>query len=338
VAAGSRFRAVKDGKRQAMKRLAYLTGLAGLLGLTVLIAHQGVDDLVRVLAQGGWPLLLVVPFHALPLVLDAQGWRTLLPAGPERRVGRAFLSWVASVREAVNRLLPTFNVGGELVGLRLARLRLPDTTAIAASIVVEVMLTLFSQYLFALAGVLMLPAAMQSGGPGWAILAGLLLSLPLPILFALLLRHQAVFERLERVALRLFGTAAALNGAQLDACIHALLARRTVLLKALGWQLAGLLAGTWEVWFALRMLGHPVGFGEALAIEALTQAARHIAFFVPAGLGVQEAVVLLLGEALGVSPQISLSLALVKRARELLFGIPALLSWQWLEWRQRRAL
>jgi hypothetical protein len=39
---------------------------------------------------------------------------------------------------------------------------------------------------------------------------------------------------------------------------------------------------------------------------------------------------------LGISPQVSLSLALVKRARELLFGVPALLSWQWLEWRQWR--
>jgi putative membrane protein len=320
-----------------MKQLAYLAGLAGLLGLTVLIAHQGVDDLARVLARGGWPLFLLVPLHALPLLLDAQGWRTLLLAGAAPRINLVFVWWVASVREAINRLLPAFGLGGELVGLRLARRRLPDTTAVAASIVVEVVLTLFSQYLFSLTGVLMLPAAMHSGGRGWAILAGLLLSLPVPILFALALRHQAVFARIERLALRLFGTGATLNGAELDACIRALLSRRSVLLKALCWQLAGLLAGTWEVWFALMRLGHPVSFGQALSIEALTQAARHMAFFVPGGLGVQEAVVLLLGEALGVSPPISLSLALVKRARELLFGIPALLSWQWLEWRQRPA-
>jgi hypothetical protein len=51
---------------------------------------------------------------------------------------------------------------------------------------------------------------------------------------------------------------------------------------------------------------------------------------------VQEAVVLLLGQLLGASPQVSLSLALVKRAREILFGVPALLSWQWLEWRHWR--
>ncbi|MNN00740.1 hypothetical protein D3C81_1133420 [compost metagenome] len=107
----------------------------------------------------------------------------------------------------------------------------------------------------------------------------------------------------------------------------------------MSWQLAGLVTGTLEVWFALMLLGHPVPFWHALAIEALTQAARNVAFFVPAGLGVQEAVVMLLGQALGMDAQVSLALALVKRAREVLFGVPALLSWQWVElrhWRRGR--
>lgn len=323
-----------------MKRLAWLSGLAGLLAMTALIVHQGVGDVARILAQGGWPLFLLVPLHALPVLLDAQGWRTLLLAGPTHRANLGFLWWVASVREAVSRLLPTLGVGGELAGLRLARLRLPDSTAIAATLVVEVMVTVFAQYLFAAFGVLMLPSAMQAGQPGWAVLAALLLSLPVPVLFALALRHHGLFERLEGVASRLFGAThpitAMVDGARLDERIRALIARRAVLLKALGWQLAGLIAGTLEVWFALMRLGHPVTLGQALAIEALTQAARQVAFFVPAGLGVQEAVILLLGDALGISPQVSLSLALVKRARELLFGVPALLSWQWVEWRRWR--
>jgi putative membrane protein len=323
-----------------MKQLAWLSGTAGLLVAIILIAHQGVADVARLLAQGGWPLFLLVPLHAVPLLLDAQGWRTLLIAGPARRVNLGFLWWVASVREAVSRLLPTLGVGGELAGLRLARLRLHDNTAVAASIVVELMLTLFAQYVFAVLGVLMVPAAMQDGGHGWMVLAGLLLSLPVPVLFALTLRHHALFERLEGVTHRLFGAghpiAAMVDGARLDARIRALIARRPVLLKALGWQLAGLVAGASEVWFALMRLGYPATFSQALAIEALSHAARQMAFFVPAGLGVLEAALLLLGGMLGVSPQVPLSLALIKRSRELLFGIPALLTWQWVELRQWR--
>lgn len=324
-----------------MKRFAYLAGLAGLLGLTLLVLHEGVDDVAHVLAQGGWALFLLLPLHLLPLLLDAEGWRALLrPVDPDGRAGLGFLLWVASVREAVNGLLPTVSVGGELVGIRLAKLRLSDTTAITASIVIEVMVTMFAQYVFTVVGVLMLLGAMQAGGHGWAILAGLALSLPVPVAFAFSLRHGAIFERLETLALRWFGTgpvsAMLADGARLDAAIHTLGSHRRLLFIALGWQFAGMVAGVIEVWLAFIMLGHPVPFWQALAIEALTRAARQMAFFVPAGLGIQEALVLLLGQMLGVSPQVALSLALIKRAREVLFGVPALLSWQWLEFRRWR--
>ncbi|SOY69059.1 conserved hypothetical protein; putative membrane protein [Cupriavidus taiwanensis] len=324
-----------------MKRLAYLTGLLGLLALTALVIHQGAGDIAAVMAQGGWPLLLLVPLHALPLLLDAQGWRVLLTsADPDERAGLGFLCWVAAVREAVGRLLPTVGVGGELVGIRLTRLRIHDTTAVTASVVVEVMLTMFSQYLFAATGVLMLVAALQQRASAWIILAGLLLSLPVPLLFALSLRHAALFEKLEGAARRLFGAdhriVALIDGARLDAHIRALNRRHRELAKALLWQLAGLLSGTLEIWLALWLLGHPVPFWQALAIESLTQAARNVAFFVPAGLGVQEAVVMLLGQVLGMDAQVALALALVRRAREILFGVPALLSWQWVELRRWR--
>jgi hypothetical protein len=52
---------------------------------------------------------------------------------------------------------------------------------------------------------------------------------------------------------------------------------------------------------------------------------------------VQEAAVVLFGYVAGVGGEVALSLALVKRMREILFGVPALLSWQWLETRRLRA-
>lgn len=324
-----------------MKGVLLVSGVLGLLALTALVIHEGAAGIAALVAQAGWPLLWLVPLHILPLVLDAQGWRLLLrAAAPREYPGLPFLFWVATVREAVNRLLPTASVGGELVGIRLSRLRMRDANAITASIVVEVMVTMFAQYVFAALGVLMLVLALGAGGQGWLILAGLVLSLPLPIVFALSLRHAGLFEKLEGAARKLLGEdhrlVASLDGAALDARIRALNSRPGVLAGALGWQVAGLVSGTLEVWFALELLGHPVPLWQALAIEALTQAVRHIAFFVPAGLGVQEAAVMLLGGVLGMDAQVSLSLALVKRAREILFGVPALLSWQWVEVRRWR--
>jgi len=60
----------------------------------------------------------------------------------------------------------------------------------------------------------------------------------------------------------------------------------------------------------------------------LTQAVRHAAFMVPAGLGVQEVAVVLLAQMFGIDREVGLSLALVKRMREVMFGCLALCSWQ----------
>jgi hypothetical protein len=46
--------------------------------------------------------------------------------------------------------------------------------------------------------------------------------------------------------------------------------------------------------------------------------------------------VMLLAGLAGVSGDVALSLALIKRMREILFGVPALLSWQWVETHQLR--
>ena len=65
-------------------------------------------------------------------------------------------------------------------------------------------------------------------------------------------------------------------------------------------------------------------------------AVRLLAFMVPAGLGVQEAGLVLFGQALGISSELALSVSMAKRMREVLCGLPSLLSWQWMEGRRLR--
>ena len=322
-----------------MKIASAIAGLIGLGILTALVVHHGLGEVLHLLSQAGWALLWLVPFHALPLLLDAQGWRVLLaPRDPEGRADLPFLFWVATVREAVNRLLPTANVGGEIIGVRLAKWRVPDGAAVAASIIMEVLFTLVNQYIFTALGIVLLVAATQATEQTWTILAGLALSLPLPILLGALLRYGKIFERMEKVAERILGDsnglAALLGGSSLDAEIRALYARHGRLLTALLWQLSGYIVGSFETWLALLLLGHPVSIWTAIAVEASTQAVRHLIFIVPAGVGVQEAGLVLFGQMVGIDSDVALSLSLTKRMREVLFGVPALLSWQWLEARR----
>ncbi|WP_029918727.1 lysylphosphatidylglycerol synthase domain-containing protein [Nevskia soli] len=322
-----------------MKVASYIAGLIGLAILTVLVLHHGLHDVMQLLSEAGWSLLWLVPFHALPLLLDAQGWRVLLaPRDPQSRAALPFLFWVATIREAVNRLLPTANVGGEIVGIRLTKWRVPNGAAVTASIIVEVVLTLINQYVFTALGIVLLVAATQATEQTWTILAGLALSLPLPIILVALLRYGKVFERMEKFVEGMLGggMAALLDGSSLDAEIRALYARHGRLLVAMLWQLSGYVLGAFETWLALRLLGHPVSACAAIAVEATTQAVRHIVFIVPAGLGIQEAGLVLFGQIVGIDSNVALSLSLAKRMREVLFGVPALLSWQVLEARRLR--
>ena len=327
-----------------MRRLAIAGAIAGLVLLCALLAWEGWQDVLRAFAHAGWPLLLLAPARLVTLALDAWAWRVLLAAlcTPMSipRPGLAFLLWVATVREAINRLLPAAGVGGEVLGIRLVRTRIPDTAGVTASVIVEVLLTIAVLYLFCGLGVILMGHIAAGLQEVWVIAASLLLSLPLPLLAWWLLRHGSPGQTLERWALRLFGqqplSALDLDGAALDAALMRLFGQRGPLLRALGWQLLSYLVGSFETWYALRLLGHPVGTGTAVAIEALTQAARHAGFLVPAGLGVQEAATLLFGHLAGVGGDVALSLALVKRMREVALGVPALLSWHGFEAEQLR--
>ncbi len=320
--------------------------IAALLGFGLLVALVATNDLgaiANLLDHAGWPLLWLIPFHALPLLLDAEGWRQLLrPRDPARVATLPWLWWIATVREAVSRLLPLASIGGELVGIRLALLRPLPGPAVAASVIVEVLLTLVNQYLFTALGLVLLLAATQDHSLLGSLALGLLVSLPVPVGLYLLLRRGALFAKVERGLIAMLGPDSRLSAllgdaAMLDAEIRALSARYAVLTQALLWQLAGMLVGAFETWLALKLLGHEISVGAALAIESLTLAVRHFAFFVPGGLGVQEASFVVFGRLVGLPPEVAVALSLARRLRELGFGAPALLSWQWLEARRLAA-
>ena len=72
----------------------------------------------------------------------------------------------------------------------------------------------------------------------------------------------------------------------------------------------------------------PVTIADAWLLESLILAIRAAAFFVPGAVGVQEGAFVLLGAVIGISPEVALALSLIKRVRELVIGVPALLAWQ----------
>jgi hypothetical protein len=141
-----------------MKLAARIALIAGLSVMILLIAHEGAVGIIKLLSKAGWMLLLLLPLHVLPLLLDAAGWRAIIVA--RCKLWTLFL--IAVVRQAVNGLLPVANIGGELVGIRLLARTGVDGTLAAASVIVEVLLTVVGQYLFVALGVVFLLQVTQA--------------------------------------------------------------------------------------------------------------------------------------------------------------------------------
>ncbi|SAL63649.1 membrane protein [Caballeronia udeis] len=312
----------------------YLGRVVAALGLIVALALVWREDprsVFALLRTAGPGLVLAAAVHVLPMLANARDWQTLI-IGPSRPRLLAMLRLVW-IRESVNSLLPVARVGGEIVSFRLlTRAGLRASTA-AASLVVDMQLTLISQLVFTLVGIAFLMGHATPGERQLAVdvLWGLGLLAPLLAGFALI-QHVNLFERMTRLFNRLTsGQIAALAGSSLriDQSIRRIWRRHGVVLRYLFiWQPLQCLATSLEIWLALYFLGSPISFAEAVVLESLIQALSSAAFFVPGALGIQEGGFVLIGGALGLDPSVSLALAGARRLRDLLVFVPGLFAWQ----------
>ena len=197
-----------------MKISFYIGGLIGLALLIGIAAHSDVSGMVRALQLGGFALLWVIPYRACFFLLYAIGWLALLhPNEAANRVGLGYFFWATAVRDAVDRLLPVASVGGSLVGVRMLRWRGIAGAPAAASVIVEIFLTLVALYLFTALGLMLLAPYGTQNHDFRRVLTAFLLSLPVPVIVLMLLRSGSALEALKSLLLSVAGESAASQGA-----------------------------------------------------------------------------------------------------------------------------
>ncbi|WP_043360213.1 lysylphosphatidylglycerol synthase domain-containing protein [Belnapia sp. F-4-1] len=313
-----------------MNRLGLLLAVAGLAGALLLIGQQDLSEVGGLLATAGFGLVLAALAHVPSMALNGHAWRLLLPRA--HRPGLGAMTANVWIRESVNGLLPVARIGGEIASYRLLRGEGVAVAPAAASLMVDMALSILSQLAFSLLGLALL--AWAGAGIGWgAIGLGLLAGLALAGGFILAQRADI----LSRLARLLNGVAAgrfpgiAAHSARIDRMTRRIWRVRGAIAGCFLWQLAGWLAGSLEIWIALTALGYPVSIAEAVAIEAMIQALSSAAFLVPGALGLQEAGFLGLGLLLGLPAEAAAALAIARRLRDLIIFLPGLLAWVWME-------
>jgi glycosyltransferase 2 family protein len=210
-----------------------------------------------------------------------------------------------------------------------------DWPVATASTVVDVTAEFLAELAFVAIGLGILLA--RAPGSDLAVPVEVGLGLAVCATFAFIwLQHGAapLFSRLgKRIAGRWFG-----NAKERVDVVHAqfgLIYGHTMRL-ALGFSihLVGWIGTGIAGWIAYRVIGVPIDFDDALAIEALLAGAAALAFLVPVNAGVQEAGYAAFGAIFGVPPELSLGVSLIRRARDVAIGVPILLLWQVLEARR----
>jgi putative membrane protein len=314
-----------------MIRAALFLGLIGLACATALFVREGFSPILAAFAAAGWGILWTSLFHLVPMVLNARAWQLLLP---RPRPSWLYFIWCVWVREAVNGLLPVARIGGEVVSARLLMHRGVRAPAAVATLVVDVTVSLVSQASFTLLGLAL--AALAELDEGFLLDIAVGLAAAVPVMAAAAFAQKfglfGLFARILRALFSVFGDrfSSLVGGAALlDRAVRALYRRLPSIFACGLWQLAGWVAGAGEIWIALYFLNSPIDFNSAIIIEALVQAVGSTAFIIPGALGVQEGGFLLIGGMLGLSPDIALALALVRRARDVIVFVPALAAWQY---------
>jgi putative membrane protein len=309
--------------------VAWLGGIAALIALAI---WSGLDAVGHAISNVGWGILLVVMVRAVTVAVAGVGWWLLFPPKMRPQLGTCVL--LRFVREGVNVLLPVAQVGGDLVGAGLLTLYAVPGALAAASVIVDVLIQAATQFLFAIVGLLTLVAL--GADQTLAQSAAIGIAIAVLMLAGFYLAQRRGGQRILRsVVSRLAGDREWRVLGTIDAVYHNLAmiyAARSSLIASCVVHLAGWVVGAAEVWIVFAFMGHPVSIGEALVIESLLHAVRGAAFAIPGALGAQEGALVLLCAAFGIPPEQAIALSLVKRAADLVLGMPGLLGWQMLEW------
>jgi putative membrane protein len=317
-----------------MKRITILT-LLGTLLLVWLLARTGVAEVLRGVAAAGWGLLAIVLYRFVILAAHGMGWLVLFPASTLRMATMLRARWVG---EAVNSLLPVAHVGGDFARGHMAALATKRGAEAGATVVVDVTIGLAAQLAFAMLGFLLLFPRLAGEQVRWLFVAILFSGLFVAALFVV--QRSSIWhwcaDRLEQSGdawASLAGNLAAMN-----TTVGELYAQRRRIAACLVWRSAGWLVMTGETWLAMYFMGRTVSVADAVVLESLSQAVRAVVFVLPGGLGVHEGSFVVLGGWLGIGPEAALSLALIKRLRELVVGLPGLWVWSATEGRSLASL
>jgi phosphatidylglycerophosphate synthase/uncharacterized membrane protein YbhN (UPF0104 family) len=302
------------------------TALIGVLLLAHLIRRVGPSKLLEGIASVGWGILLVIVLAGLSLLVRTWAWRLmLLDARHKPSLGRMFALRLGS--EAAGQVGVLGQVFGDTWRVAGLGAELPLTSRIT-SVALDRTLYTLSSTIVTIAGIISLAFLLPLPGK-FAIYAKvfgffLVLSVCLAVIavrrrWRLISGPAEALGRIGRLAHWVEDKRDAIQSVEdklLDFFHHSPAAFRQTLVL----QMAGQVAAVSEVYLILWLMGLPVGFSAALAIEGLTKLVNVIGMINPGNAGTFEGGNMLSAKLVGMGGAAGLTLGLIRRVRALFWA------------------
>jgi putative membrane protein len=319
-----------------MKVIPIIAAITGLAMIGALVGYFGAGAVIRSLRAIGWiGFSTICAIHLVVISIEGIAWRLLVPGA---RVWP--FVWGRLIRDAGSEVLPVSQMGGCVLGARAVALAGVPGSVAAATTMVDLTLEFTAKLAYMAIGLILLINLRPDMPVSLPVTFGLTATGLFAIAFVIVQRHGfALFDRFARILGRGWAERTASGMAAVHASLAETYRRRAGLWGGFVLHLGCWLLSAVEVWVALRLAGAPLGFPTVLVIESLLYAIRTVAFAIPNAVGVQEGAYVLIGAAFGLTPEMALAISLLKRARDLMIGLPALGTWQFAEggrlWRRR---
>ncbi len=305
--------------------------LLGVVAICAFLARVGVGPILASLKSLGPVGFAVFCLYTLGVLsLLGLSWYVIVPGVPLRQLSGFIFGRI--MREVAADILPFAQVGGFIMGVRGACLFGVSTSIAVASSIVDLGSEMAGQLLFTAIGLSILglhppprfphnvvdPIASVGMGLGVATVAGFFFSQRFAA--SALTKLSASWPKQIQAHL-----------ASVQVLLADIYRRPTRVALSIGLHLLAWLTAVGGVWLTLGFMGVRMPPSMILVMESLVYLARSVAFFVPGAIGVMEGGYVLLGPIFGLPADIALSLALIKRGRDLAIGLLAIAVWQTLE-------
>ena len=283
---------------------------------------------IQLILNAKYKIFYLIIAHIPTLYFDSLAWIILMMKNKLSTKTAFIITWIS---QTSGKFIPSGNITGEFVRFYLARRNGQKFSEASSTVLMDLFIATFSLFLIGLAALIFIVFSLKSNlilnQFQYLILAFSLISLG-TLFFLLIIRKRVIskflvitkkFEFLSKKNI--------FNLLRLDISLNKLSHRKWRLLNAVVLRLMGWIAGAFEIYVFFWVIGVDAKITDVIIIESVTAIIRSAAFFIPSAIGVQELAFVIVGELVGYSSIVSFSVAIGRRLREIMVGIPAIITW-----------